>query len=251
MTLPELTSWAAEWCRDASPKMPAVIVKYYPPRRGQPDLRRGAILKHVKNYADNKAIIDAKYPLKKDREDEKFSRDSETSLLNGIGPMTKARLAAGGVNTVGDLLDADDATVDEIARVHGVRRTAFMRYRLQAEQILAGQLRDPLQRDPKAQCPLCGEEFYRRGDLRNHVSANNKCFMRLERPFVPRKPGSDHNDISCAGRFFYFDTADSKTATGHFPGDDASVFVWYLDGEHLVHMGDWRDIIKSPIRWIM
>ena len=229
--------------------MHAVIVKHHPPREGTPDRRRSAIVDLLMHCTENKTDIDRKHPLGRNDAEERFGRGSDPLSLRGVGAVTKARLQAGGVSSIGDILDADDDTVAAVGR-QGTSRAAFARLKLQAERTLSGELPDPLKK-VKSVCPLCGEEHQSAGHLKKHMESDTLCFMRLKKPFVPRINGSAFNDVSCAGRHFSFETLDGEMAAGHFPGDDASVFVWCVRGVHRVNVGDWRDVMKKPIQWVM
>lgn len=169
--------------------------------------------------------------------------------MRGVGATTKARLDAAGVVTVGDIIDADEAKQNELAR-QGLPRRTFERLKQQAEQIIAGDLPDPLRVDPCV-CPMCGEEYKQKDYLKQHMERDNRCFMCLQKPFVPRRRGSSYNDIGLAGRHFNFVTKDGKRAAGYFPGNDATVIVWCAESTYAVHTGDWRDLIAKPIEWVM
>lgn len=135
MSFHELTHWTAEWINETNPKIPAVMVKYYPPNEGEPDQRSQRIRMLLAHYKENKERIDKQYPLHEELK--RFDRTCPIDTLRGVGKATRTKFEAAGLLCVGDLLDVGEEKAEGL-RQFGISNGQLNRLKHQAKNILEG-----------------------------------------------------------------------------------------------------------------
>ncbi|GJL67188.1 MAG: hypothetical protein NPIRA05_21590 [Nitrospirales bacterium] len=249
ISLDQLCQWLDQWCvnHGTAEMVRSNMPRYYPPLPGKPDERR----ENIKNCFK---LIREKGPVEMEKEKKIFKRDTDIINVRGVGEVTAAEFNRLGVLTVGDLLDEEKKLPEKVVRLKVATAVQY------CNDVMSGRETDPFQKTP-ATCQRCGMTYSGAGKLfREHCQRNDRCFYRLEKPYVPRFKGSNPNNpqtYNPTRRQFYFNKKEPDGSLvrckGVFLNEAASRIKYQKcagQEQAVVFNGAWNQLIWNKLRYV-